>query len=341
MSESTELDFSFLDTVAGTTETLSPRVELAEGEIDPRFMRLSYSGSLDLHACPRLFQLQKLGAESTVDFESSVTFAFGHVVGAGIADLMITGDLDKTLWNMFLGWEPDFFAENPKQQKSLPHAVAAIQKLHSLMEDGLLSEYEVAEYNGKPAAELSFRIELINGFTFRGYLDLVLRRKSDGEKAVLECKTDSGNYVFHVKYKNSAQAVGYSVVLDEIDGELSSYNVEYLLYMTRLSRYENFSFPKSYQQRALWLRDTLYDVEAIQSYVRNEGNYGIWPMRGESCGRFNKPCNFLDVCHLPTGNLAAPLREIHYKDRSRGGVEAEYQFDLTLAQLLEKSQSQS
>lgn len=41
-----------------------PIVQLAEGEIDPRYKRLSYSALQLFHACPRKFQLNKLRAEA-------------------------------------------------------------------------------------------------------------------------------------------------------------------------------------------------------------------------------------------------------------------------------------
>lgn len=332
-------NFSILDAEYGTEGTLavetSPLVTLGEDEIDPRFTRVSYSSLLDFHACPRLFQLKKLAPRSDVDWESQITFAYGHAVGDGIAEYFETGDLGQTIWNMFLNWKPDYLAEDEKRKKSFWHAVAAIEMFASMRAQGFLGDYEVATYNGKPAKELSFRISLPRGFTFRGHMDLVLRQMFGDEALVLENKTNSGNYIHAAQYKNSAQAIGYSCVLDKIESGSSSYSVQYLVHMTRLERYEEFQFPKSYHQRALWLRDTLDDVTSIARYARNEGNYGIWPMRGESCQRFGKPCAYMDVCQLSTERLAEPLREKHFQDSGEGGKVIEYQFDMTLAELLE------
>lgn len=332
---------SILDEPIEQTATeASPILELEDGEIDPRYLRLSYSGLGDLHACPRLFQLRKLQAESKVDMDSSVTFAYGHAVGTGIQDFLISKDMQKTIWNMFLAWPCDFFAENEKQKKSLAHAIAALQQFASMCDQGFLSEYEVMNYEGKPAAELSFRVKLPAGFSIRGFLDLVLSRFSDNERAVLEVKTNSGTWVNPYQYKNSSQGIGYSAILDKIEGGTSAYSVEYLVQMTKLERFEQFTFPKTMHQRAMWIRDILYDVEQIKSYVTNEGNYGIWPLRGESCTRFGRTCEFMDICQLPTQRLMQPAREIHRKDINRDGVEVEYQFDLTLQELLD-SQSVS
>lgn len=320
-----------LDSPALSAEELSPLVPVAEGEIDPRFKLLSYSSNITLHKCPRKFQLYKLLTRGTPQDESQdVTFAFGHAVGDGLQNLMITGDLTDTLWKMFISWPCDFIAENEKQKKSLAHAVAAIQMFDSMRQGGFLNEYEIATYQGKPAAELGFKILLPSGFSFRGYLDLALRNIVSGEALVLENKTDSGNYVNHYKYKNSAQAIGYSVVLDKIEKDLSSYAVQYLVYMTKLERYEPFDFPKTMHQRAMFLRDLMYDVEQIERYVANEGNYGIWPMRGESCVDFGKPCEFMDICHMDTKRLMKPLRQIHLDSEAS----KEYTFVMTLEELL-------
>lgn len=338
-----ELDFSMLDESLGgesadkREDNRIPVVQLEDGQIDPRYTRSSYSTSLLLHACPRKFQLKCLQAEKEEDASTNVTFAFGTVVGMGIAELVATRDLHKAIWEMFKAWDVDFLAENEKQKKSFAHAVNAIQMLHSALEDGELSEYVVAKYNGKPAAELSFRISLPGKYathTYRGYLDLVLQNIMSGEFTVMENKTNSGTWVNHYQYKNSSQATGYGVVLDQIEGEKSAYDVLYYVYMTKLMRYEEFSFPKSYHQRALWLRDRMWDMQVVERLFEQEGNYGIWPMHGESCTQFGRNCEYMDVCHLATENLMAKLRENQLEELDKDGNPKEYDFELTLEDIL-------
>lgn len=337
-------DFSMLDeSLGGSSSPASdsdkiPVVELSENEIDPRYLRSSYSTSQLLHACPRKFQLKCLQAERKIDEQTSITFAFGHTVGLGIAEIFATRDLPQTLFKMFLEWEVDFLADDPKRKKSFALAVHSIQKLYDLLEDGEFSEYVVATYNGKPAAELSFRIHFPGKYgthTYRGYLDLVLQNIMSGEFAVLENKTNSGTWVNHYQYKNSSQALGYGVVLDKIEPDKSAYDVRYLIYMTKLDRWEDFSFVKNYHMRALWLRDRLWDVNIVETLFEHEGNYGIWPMHGESCVAFGKPCEYMDVCHLDTGNLMARLKEDQLVERDRStGEEATYDFEIPVEELL-------
>ena len=337
----------FLDAPLHSADTLDspgalpqyiPTVELLPDEIDPRYTRLSYSTEALLHSCPRKFQLKCLEAERAQDPSTSVTFAYGSTVGLGIAEFMISRDLEETLFKMFLEWDIDYLAENPKQKKSFPHALLAIEKFKAELEDGVLSEYEVAEYNGKLAAELSFRVSFpgeLSTFTYRGYLDLVIRNIMTGQVGVMEVKTNSGTWVNHYMYKNSEQALGYSVILDKIEPGTPAYDVMYYIYMTKLTRYEQFHFPKSHQQRAHWLRDRMYYIGIIEKLVKEEGNYGNWPMASQGCVAYGRPCEYMDMCQLPTESLGAKLKENQLVERDRKtGEVAEYDFELTLKELL-------
>lgn len=319
-------------------EETSPRVELKEGEIDPRLLRTSYSSDLGLHGCPRKAQLKALGVQAAIDLDSNLTFAFGHVVGDGIQQILLGTPWDQVVLNTLKGWHVEFFAENEKQCKSLPEALYCLMQFRSMVADGFLSEYEVAFFNGKPAAELSFRLHLPKT-KFRGYVDLVLKHKITGELVVLELKTTSAKYVRPSSYKNSAQAIGYSVVLDKIEPGNTSYGVIYLCYLTTRRIFETFEFPKTYHQRALWLRDRLWDEGIRTNLIASEGNYGIWPMHGEHCNSFGRDCEFMDSCQLQTERLMEPLKEKHFKDLSRDtGLEVEYQFEITLGELIEAQQ---
>lgn len=329
---SSSLDF--LDQTIESNENLIPTVQLDPDQIDPRYLRTSYSSSLLFHACPRKLQLKSLGAEAAPDSLSKITFAFGHLIGTGIQELLIGLDWNQVLWNAFKAWPIDLDASNEKQQKSFWEGIAALMSFKSLIQDGFLSDYEVAYFEGKPAAELSFQINLLHQ-TYRGFVDLVLRHKFTGELLVLEIKTTSANYVNVASYKNSAQAIGYSVVLEKIEPENSSYGVLYLAYLTKQKRFETFEFPKTYHQRSLWVRDRLWDEQTLVRLVRQEGNYGIWPMQGESCYSFGRTCEYMDICHLDTESIMTPVREHHFKDVSREtGEEIQYQFTIEVGELL-------
>lgn len=325
----------FLDSPAPTA-LMIPVVNLPVGEIDPRFKRMSYSSRLDLHACNRRFQLGRLQADKPEqDIKTSVTFAFGHAVGEGIQQYLIArssdhpNPLEFAIWKMFLAWDCDLLEENEKQKKSFLAAVAMILHFQELILDGfVVGEYEVAYFEGKPAAELSFRIDLGDGFAYRGYVDLVLRHKTSGQYLILELKTSSANYINQNSYKNSAQAIGYSVVLDKIAPGTSSYSVQYLVWLTKQSRFEAFDFPKTFRQRVQWLQHLLWDKKQITDMVAFYGNDGVWQTMGESCTDFGRDCDYLDVCGMETHRLTSPLTENQLTENK------EFQFEYTIEELV-------
>lgn len=295
-------------------------------QIDHRIQNLSYSGLLTLHSCPRLFQLSRLQAERPeVDYESSVTFAFGHLVGSGIQKILQGHTLDSVYMSEFLLWEPDLFAENIKQVKSFWHAMFAVEKFALMHKQGYLADWELCYIDNIPATELSFRITFPDGFKYRGFVDAVLQHKTTGQVMVLECKTTSATSLNPATYKNSAQAIGYSVVLDHLFPSLSSYEVLYLAYKTKSMEYEQLPFEKSYLQRALWIRELLLDIETIKLYEEAS----IYPMHGESCYNYYRECDYLGICTLSTSSLVDD--EPEEADRK---VEV-YQIELTLADLID------
>ena len=300
----------FLDTILDNTPAEPVKiVPLEPGTIDPRIKLLSHSSRKTLNLCPRKFQLYRLSAatielEKQKETEQGVTFAFGTAVGVGVASAL-EGKSEVQVWmDTFLSWDVDLLDETPRQKKSFWSACFAVQKFIELRKLGLLEDYELVEYNGKPAVELSFQILLPGGYTYRGFVDAVLRHKTTGEILVLECKTSSGT-ANPAMYKNSGQALGYSVVLDILFPKLSSYSVLYFVYETKSYEYKQLPFEKSLLQRALWLQELLIDTEIITLYE----SYGVYPKNGDACFTFFRECEYLGLCTLDTENLTKPLTQ--------------------------------
>jgi hypothetical protein len=178
-------------------------------EMDIRIRKLSYSSLLTLHSCPRKFQLYRLNskANDNEDAAQSVTFAFGHVVGLGIQEYMTHHSIDQTYWKCFLEWDVDLLAENTKQQKSFWFAMVAVERFISMCNAGYMRDWALCTYNGKPATELSFKIQFEDDIIYVGFVDAVLQHNITGEVMVLECKTTSANAIASAAYKNSAQAI--------------------------------------------------------------------------------------------------------------------------------------
>ena len=300
-------------------------------DIDLRIKQLSYSSNLTLHNCPRKYQLYKLQADKDLEPDnssSSITFSFGHIVGLGIQLTLESKLADVVLWEMFKMWKPDLFSVNEKQNKSFWLGIVAVQKFTAMYSSGFLKDWELVTYNGAPACELSFIIHLPNGFVYRGFVDAVLQNRITGEVRVLEVKTTSSANLNGAEYKNSSQAIGYSIVLDSIFPHLSSYQVLYLVYKTKAMDFETLPFPKSYLQRAQWIQELLLEVSTIELY---EG-VGVYPMHGESCYNFYRECEYLGVCTLATEHLTSPITPEHIE---KIAVDNEsYQIKLTLQDLI-------
>lgn len=299
--------------------------------IDKRIRNLSYSSMLTLHSCPRKFQLYKLGSsvgEQQEDKPGSITFAYGHLVGTGIQNLFENKSIEQTIFAAFLEWDVDIFDENPKQNKSFWSGIHALRQFAHMRANGYLDGYELVSYNDKPACELSFCIELPDGFLYRGFVDAVLQHRLTGEVIVLECKTTGLSNVNPATYKNSAQAIGYSIVLDAIFPSLSSYKVLYLIYLSKQEEFIQLPFDKSYYQRALWIQELLLDIEMIKLYEAQS----IYPMHGESCYSFFRECEYYQVCTLSTKHLTAPLT-LEAEEKMDAEI-SKFQIRITLSDLI-------
>ncbi len=294
--------------------------------LPPLLKNLSYSGLGELHACPRKFVLNKLGNTIDRDNVRSVTFAFGHAVGTGIQSTLENKTEQEILFDMFLAWDyGDLYGEEEKANKSFWTAVQAVQLFKHVRVSPLLSEYELLVVDEKPAVELSFRITTPDGFKYRGFVDVVLRHKSTGELLVLELKTTSATNINPAQYKNSGQALGYSIVLDRFAPGKSSYKVLYLVLSSKTLEFTPLEFTKSYLQRAEWIHTFLLDCQILSMYW--EQNH--WPQNGASCYDFFRECEHFQTCGLslkyqiPAKNLTAEPKE------------EEFQIELSLIDLIE------
>lgn len=304
-SEESELEFSGIPSPTGDP------IKAISGSIDPRISLLSYSSLLTLHSCPRKFQLYKLKSErASADEAQNVTFAFGHAVGEGLQLVFQELPIGQIIFKMMLMWDSKgLWDVDTKRGKSFAQAVQAVRKFHHLRKAGYLSEYELvyveSESGQQPACELGFAVNVFDGFVYRGFVDAVLRHKLSGEIFVLEVKTISSNEAAPAQYKNSGQALGYSVVLDSLFPGLSSYSVLYLVYSSKTLDFQCLPFAKSFGQRAEWIRSLVFDCQDISRYEE----VGFYPKRGESCYVFFRDCEYLNNCHLSTAYLAKPITE--------------------------------
>jgi hypothetical protein len=258
-------------------------------------IRLSHS-ALDLfHTCERKFQLERLlvGAPEKRDYPATV---LGHSFGTGIASYLIHQDAEKALFDAYMRYYP--VEEDDKRTEE----VAMNLLLNSFPHlDNLLQDYEVAYFNGKPAAELSFCLNIDSKFYYVGYVDVVLRNKWTGKYAIMENKTTAMNlYDLSCLYQNSGQALGYSIILDAITGkENTEYEVLYFVGQLGsgngfMPKIHTLPFPKTLSDRLNWFISLKLDVSSIEEML----SINVFPMRGKSCLQYMKLCNQFGTCNL-------------------------------------------
>lgn len=310
---------------------------LAPGDPHPNLKLLSHSSRVLLHKCPRKYQLYKLLETSR---EDTIDTAFGNAVGTGIQEYMHSGSLPKAYMAAFLIWRLDLLEEDQKgKKKTFWHALVAIDKFAAEWDFGSLHEYQLVYTQGpsgpKPAIELGFQIDFGGGFTDRGFLDALLQHKYTKEFVVYEGKTSAAFASSEAEYKNSAQHVGYSVVVDAVVAQLglpevtSSYKVLTNIYKSKNTEWELLEFTKTYVSRALWIRSILLDIKHILEYTEED----YFPMHGESCNDFFRPCQFFGICEMSNRVLLGgkEVTEIVVKqDRPE-----DYQYHFTVDQLIE------
>lgn len=305
----------------------------SESDIDPRILNLSYSSLQTLHTCPRKFQLYKLrSSHKTGNTEKeTITFAFGHCVGEAIQFSLAGMSKTEIVWRLFQTWDAPLFAEDEKANKSFWSYLIALERFINMREQGFLDGYELAHFNGKPAIELSFCVVFPDGFRLRGFVDAVLIHKDTGAVLVLEAKTTGSASFSPSQFKNSAQGIGYSIVLDVIAPGINSYEVLYLVYQTKTGEYTPIPFTKTYLQRALWIKELLLDIEMIKMYEA----HAVYPMRGESCYSFFRDCQYINTCQLSTKYLTNEYDPAKDEDKT------EYQINLTLMDLIDAQLSKT
>lgn len=284
---------------------------------------LSYSRLLTLNLCPRKFQLENIFGLAVR--ESNTTFAFGHAVGAGVQALVEHGDLNRALLSVMTAWDVGMYDEEHKSKKSLWYAVRATQRFYDLISDpasDILRDYEIATFvvggERKSAIELTFNIICDDGYEYEGHVDLILKEKKANKYLILELKTTGFSNIDEAMFGKSAQAIGYSIVLDSIAADVggsSSYSVLYLVYKSGKMEYEPLVFNKTPIERAKWVNNLILDIEQIKMYR----DYGVFPARGQACYNYFRRCEYYDTCGMSDDNLTRMSPQLEADSNNQDG----------------------
>lgn len=292
-------------------------------------LRLSHSSLELFNTCERMFQLEKL-LENPMEREESEHLSFGAAYGAGVATYLVTKSKEHAIYQTWLRYFP--LVENSKNSKK-----TRSMAVHSIIcsfraLDNILQTYEVAEFNGAPAVELSFKLNINDTKYFVGHIDVVLRNKSTGKYYILEVKT-TGLQLLDLKplYQNSGQALGYSIALDNIVGqELNEYGVLYFVAQLpqvnaqdNLVKVHTLPFPKTIVDRLGWFVTLGTDVQRLEVLE----SLNIFPKRGSSCLKYNRPCKYFGHCNMTHFDKK--------KDMSKEVDDVTYQFEYDLDELID------
>lgn len=261
----------------------------------PTRIRLGTTSLLTLHRCEREFQIEELLQNDRVRVTNSI-LTFGHAWGEGIMEYLQYGDLDRAVYHTWRSYWPQIEDENRVEEICFHGLKCAKPKL-----DTIRMDWEVAEFNGKPARELGFHLDINERFYFQSMMDGVLRHKREGYLAVLENKhTHSWLDDITPMWKNSSQALMYSIVLDKIaEQALAVYNLHYFVgqFIARelpKVRIHHFEWKKTMLDRLNLFLALGMDVSHLQQMV----DINLFPMRGHSCLRYNRQCPHFGVCQL-------------------------------------------
>lgn len=284
--------------------------------------RLSHSTMNTLETCERMYQLEHM-LDNGAPREESEHFSFGHGFGEGVAHYLVHQDRDAALLTGWLAYWPQIETEKKNQAKCLNALTVSFDAL-----DNILQDYEVVEFEGKAAVELNFRLNIDDTYYYAGHIDVVLRHRWTGQYFIFEVKTTGlGLHNLEPLYKNSGQALGYSIALDRIVGEkLSSYGVLY--FVAQLGKaytpeIKVLPFDKTLLDRLNWFMTLGLDVERLHRMTE----LNVFPKRGNACLNYMRPCKHFGLCGLHGMDRPLPHvpdREVYTFEYSMDELVAEH-----------------
>lgn len=293
---------------------------------------LSYSRIQKL-SCPRMFQIKTiLGYNKNVEMPH---FSHGHFVGAGVQNYFLMREKypklsekeqnQRALIEAIKFWEWKDYIPDEKELKkgrTFYHGVRAwigfIQEMqnpnssfYNEYKDYRLAKVKDRHGNILYGVELEFLINLPNGYTYEGHVDLILQHKYTGELIVIELKTTSNNILHPAQYKNSLQALGYTIVCDQIalDQNINTArHVDYFVWKNKDMVWNRFRFPKKLRDRADFLMTLKTYTEKIELMKENDN----FPRNGDHCFDYYRPCDVYEICDADDDLIRRLARKQEY-----------------------------
>lgn len=289
-------------------------------------MNLSYSSLSLLHTCPRLWELEKLLTPDGVN-PASLDLIAGSALGNGLQALLAGKSLEVAAWHAYKAWTfPEasrsisiFEASKKKSFSMVLNHLEKYSKTLPFMQDGW--QLWVLP-NGRAATEVGFRLKLPTGDYYRGWIDAILSRtdeRGELELCALEIKSSGFREPNPAMFQNSFQGFSYGAVVDAISHRRNDLQTFFVCTFPEIEQL-CLNFYRTPKDKLSWLPALGLDIQAIAGY--KEQNH--FPMRGESCFNYFRPCKALGIC-----NLARTGKYIEQPEDTR-----HYDFEWTLEELV-------
>ena len=270
---------------------------------DGRLM-LSHSSRGTLRGCGQKFHIYKFFKHPKR--QAQLAPDVGTALHIAYQDWLKHDDDDQALWELMKSY-PLKLCWDSQDVRSLE---AAVSTLDAMIASRMSSEYEIAQIkleSGElvPAIEVPFEImlenfQLPNGMqvSFIGYIDAFLYSSFLDNYRAVDIKTHRDtSWDLTPSYKNHEQMVPYGIVLEHILGrQIEQFDVTYFCAFVDLMepRIEEQTYRKTQKDIQEWLLSLIIDIRTIKQFME----LGYWQRAGHGCKSFNKPCKYLNCCHL-------------------------------------------
>ena len=264
---------------------------------------LSYSKLQVLHRCHRLYQITQKNNHGR--HSSSIIFAFGHAVAAGVQSILAGNDLKRATLRGLADFNAPDIWEVHKSKRSMAMVMIAIEKFFAANPlDGWIVP-KFYNHAGEVVSGIEFfcQIDIDDSSSYQLHIDCILYNPEENEFLVLELKT-TGRYA-ESNYKNSAQTLGYSLcvdwIVDHCEGLMdisdpehakASNRVLYFVFDITEEVWQALPLLQTSLAKANFIQGLLLDREHIAAMERV--NY--YPKNGDSCNKFNRDCEFYNLC---------------------------------------------
>ena len=264
--------------------------------IDDLLMESSYSSSKTFHSCPRKYFYERHGVGKTLPRDESLAASVGQAMHEAIQHYFISGyNVDAALWALIWFYPHALSAAEPDKRTLLDCTAALLNLLNS----GVLRQYELVYFNGKPAVELAFRLLHPSGLHHRGKLDLVVWHAVNQTYSILDIKTRAAyGEPDLAQYQFSDQCVPYRFAVEHIVGRRDvRFDTKYVVINLMLTRPDFWVFPVEPAPDAFdqWMLRTQLQAALIKQFRAS----GHWPRNGEACFSWNRRCRYFDICRIP------------------------------------------